>query len=418
MTLATARRPVIGLPRVVLGKPLERALRAGAPWIYRDALARSPSGPLKDGALVMVADRAGRPLARGFWDARSPIAVRVLALTDDRQLSTEAEARSLVAERLSSALRRRLQVIDPAATDAFRWVHGEGDGLPGLHVDVYRDALSLRCDGAGARAFYGGSLPAELLAAAAAAGLTVRRIIERAARGQQGAGARALFGVLPDDEIEVRENGLRFGVDLAHGQKGGLFLDQRENRALVRTFSAGRRMLNLFGYTGGFSVYAAAGGARATTTVDVAAPAIAAARRNFARNDLPTDEKVAHFVADDAFRFLESAARARDRYELIVSDPPSFVPNRKARAAGVAAYRRLHQLCAQVAAPGALFFAASCSSHIDRASFVDTVRDGVAAAGQRFEIREVRGASVDHPVSTAFPEGDYLKLVVGMVRPR
>jgi 23S rRNA (cytosine1962-C5)-methyltransferase len=363
---------------------------------------------------VLVAGGDGRPLARGFWDARSPIAVRVLAREGhgDHPLTGEAAARTLVAARLAAALELRLRSIDRRATDAFRWVHGEADELPGVHVDLYGGAISLRYDGVGARAFYAAALADQLRAVAAAAGVEILCIVERAARAG-ASDAKAVVGALPAGEIEVRENGLRFGVDLAHGQKGGLFLDQRENRALVRTIASGKRVLNLFGYTGGFSVYAAAGGASETTTVDVAAPAIAAARRNFARNGLPTDEPAARFVAADAFRFLEEAARTGTTYDLIVSDPPSFVPNRQALAAGLAAYRRLHRLCAAVAAPGAIFCAASCSSHVDRATFIDTVRDGVGAAERRFVLRETRGAGVDHPVVAAFPEGDYLKFVVG-----
>ena len=173
-----------------------------------------------------------------------------------------------------------------------------------------------------------------------------------------------VLGAAPEGEIEVRENGLRFGVDLLRGQKGGLFLDQRDNRALVRTLAPGRRVLNLFGYTGGFSIYAAAGGARATVTVDAAAPAIAAARRNFERNRLATDG--ARFVAGDAFAFLERAARDGERFDIVISDPPSFAPSRRALATGLRAYRRLHRLCAAVTAPGGTLCAASCSSHVDR----------------------------------------------------
>jgi 23S rRNA (cytosine1962-C5)-methyltransferase len=218
------------------------------------------------------------------------------------------------------------------------------------------------------------------------------------------------WGVPPEGEMEIREHGLRFGVDLLRGQKGGLFLDQRENRALVRTLAEGRRVLNLFGYTGGFSIYAAAGGARETVTVDVAAPAIAAARRNFERNGLPIER--ARFAAEDAFAFLAGAAAAGERFDLVVSDPPSFAPNRRARAAGLGAYRRLHRLCAAVTAPGGILCAASCSSHVDRDAFVATVHQGVRETGRRAELRELRGAAFDHPVIPQFPEGDYLKFAV------
>jgi 23S rRNA (cytosine1962-C5)-methyltransferase len=172
-------------------------------------------------------------------------------------------------------------------------------------------------------------------------------------------------------------------------------------------------VLNLFGYTGGFSVYAAAGGARATVTVDAAAPAIAAARRNFARNGLAADD--ARFVAGDAFAFLEQAARDGERFDLVISDPPSFASSRRALAPGLRAYRRLHRLCASVIAPGGMMCAASCSSHVDRKAFLATVRDGAQDAGRRFALRELRGASADHPVVAHFPEGDYLKFAVGVL---
>jgi 23S rRNA (cytosine1962-C5)-methyltransferase len=399
------------LPDVALRKRLERAIRGGQPWVYRDALAGAPQ--LRDGAVVRLTTRNGTPLAVGFWDARSPIAVRILAVG-----AAGVDARASVDDRLAAALARRLTFIALRDTDAFRWVHGEADGLPGVHVDVYGRAASMRCDGDGARAFYS-DLPERLETTAAAAGIALRTVVER--RRARGGGTDATAedkatvarGAAPDGELEVRENGLRFGVDLLRGQKGGLFLDQRDNRALVRTLAPGRRVLNLFGYTGGFSIYAAAGGARATVTVDAAAPAIAAARRNFERNGLPIDGAI--FVAGDAFAFLERAARDGDRFDLVVSDPPSFAPSRRALATGLRAYRRLHRLCAAVTAPGGTLCAASCSSHVDRAAFLATVRDGARDAGRRFALHELRGAGADHPVVPHFPEGDYLKFAVGVL---
>jgi 23S rRNA (cytosine1962-C5)-methyltransferase len=392
------------LPRITLRKRLQRAIRGGHPWIYRDAIAGAPR--LADGAAVMVAAGDGRPLARGFWDARSPIAVRIVC-------DAAGDPQAAVAGRVAAALERRRAIFAPGATDAFRWIHGEADELPGVHVDMYARAASVRFDGGGARAFYR-ALPAALRAAAERAGMPLRAIVERRPRGEAGAErVGALVGAVPDGEIEIIENGLRFGVDLAHGQKGGLFLDQRDNRALVGALAGGRSVLNLFGYTGGFSIYAAAGGARATVTVDVAAPAIAAARRNFARNGLAQDG--ARFVAGDAFAFLEQAAAAGERFELVISDPPSFAASRRALPAGLRAYRRLHRLCAQVTAPGGTLCAASCSSHVDRDAFLATVRDGARDAGRRFALRELRGAAADHPVVANFPEGDYLKFAVGVL---
>ncbi len=405
----------LGLPRVTLRKRLARAIRGGHPWIYRDALAGAPR--LADGALVLVADADARPLARGFWDARSPIAVRVLSGAAELDVGGELD------RRIAAALGRRLGTLDRAKTSAFRWIHGEADLLPGVHADVYGRALSFRCDGAGARAFYR-DLPDRLRAAARAAGLGIDTIVERRPRGKSGGdeGATAVLGVLPDGEIEIRENGLLFGADLRHGQKGGLFLDQRDNRARVRELARDRRVLNLFGYTGGFSIYAAAGGARETTTVDVAAPAVAAARRNFERNrlaisdagvgDRAVDGEQARFAAEDAFVFLDRAAAAGERFDLVISDPPSFASSHRALETGLRAYRRLHRLCAAVTAPGGILCAASCSSHVGREAFVATIRDGAREAGRRAEIAEMRGAALDHPVVPQFPEGDYLKFAV------
>jgi 23S rRNA (cytosine1962-C5)-methyltransferase len=402
----------VKLARVTLRKRLARAIRGGHPWIYREALVEPP--PLPDGTVVLVVGADDRPIACGFWDATSPIAVRVLG--EVRQADLPAE----IARRVAGALARRLEAIDRSETDAFRWIHGEADRLPGVHLDVYGSALSLRYDGNGARAFYR-QLPEGLREAASQANLPVEIIVERRPRQDSGAGeisgtteatggAAIVSGVAPAGELEVREHGLRFGVDLLRGQKGGLFLDQRENRALVRTLAEGRRVLNLFGYTGGFSIYAAAGGARETVTVDVAAPAIAAARRNFERNALPAER--AHFAAEDAFAFLARAAAAGERFDLVISDPPSFAPNRRARSVGLGAYRRLHRLCAAVTASGGILCAASCSSHVDRDAFVATVHQGVRETGRRAELRELRGAAFDHPVIPQFPEGDYLKFAV------
>lgn len=399
-----------GVARVELRKRLERTIRGGHPWVYRDALAEAPR--LRDGAVVQLTTRNGSALAVGFWDTRSPIAVRVLAAG-----ALAAAPRALVDDRITAALARRMAFIDRRQTDAFRWIHGEADGLPGVHVDVYGQAASVRCDGEGARAFYL-DLPERLHATAEKAGLALRTVVARRARddGADAPGAAraaVAWGAPPAGNLEVRENGLRFGVDLLRGQKGGLFLDQRDNRALVRTLASGRRVLNLFAYTGGFSIYAAAGGARATVTVDAAAPAIAAARRNFERNRLPTGD--ARFISGDAFAFLEQAARDGERFDLVISDPPSFAPSRRALAAGLRAYQRLHRLCAAVTAPGGTLCAASCSSHVDRKAFLATVRDGARDAGRRFELQELHAAAPDHPVVPQFPEGDYLKFAVGVL---
>ena len=378
-------------PTVRLRKDLARSIRRGHPWVYRDALAGAPQ--FEDGTLVEVASKDGRDLAPGFCTAAAPIAVRVVSLERTFDWST------LVVERLATALELRLARLDLAETNTFRWVHGEADRLPGVHVDVYGPVATVRFDGSGARAAYR-ALP-DLLKHAR--GLRVRDVVDRELRHGGG-------------ELEVRENGIRFGVDLAHGQKGGLFLDQRENRAEIGRRARGLRVLNLFGYTGAFSLYAAMGGAARTDTVDVARPAIAAARRNFERNGLSLEPQSAGFHALDAFEFLEAAKRRGERFDLVISDPPAFAKNRAGLPKALAAYRRLHALAAAVVEPGGIFCAASCSSQVNRKDFLANVESGTQAAGRRFTLESLSGAGFDHPVIPEFPEGEYLKFALGRVR--
>jgi 23S rRNA (cytosine1962-C5)-methyltransferase len=378
-------------PALKLKKELARSIRSGHPWVYRDALAGKPA--FADGTLVEVCAKDGRRLATGFWDSASPIAVRILS----RERIEDFDA--LVRERLDAALARRLALLDPARTNAFRWVHGEADGLPGVHVDLYADTAMLRFDGQGSRATYR-SLVGEL---SRTERYPVSRVLDRDARSGGGS-------------LDVLENGLHFSVDLARGQKGGLFLDQRENRAEVERRAPGRRVLNLFGYTGGFSLYAARGGAKRTDTVDQAKPAIATARRNFAANHLSVAPAHAGFHAEDAFEFLREAARAGRRWDLVICDPPSFAKSRSALPSARTAYRRLYALAAAVVEPNGLFCPASCSSHFPRREFLSAVTDAVRSGGRRFELERVTGAGFDHPVLPAFPEGDYLKFAIGTIR--
>ena len=380
---------------VVLAKNLGRALKGGHPWVFRDALQAPPR--IEDGAMVELRTPEDRPVATGFWDARSAIAVRVL------EAGPLADPRSRINERIHAALARRRERIDPARTNAFRWIHGEADRLPGIHVDLYGDVAVVRFDGSGATVFYE-DLGARL--AEAARPLDLRAVLDRQSGGRMyGRGAPARF--------EVRENGLRYEVSPGVGGKGGLFLDQRENRELVERLATGRTVLNLFGYTGGFSLSAARGGAATTDTVDSARPAIAAARRNFERNGLSTEH--AGFHVADAFEFLEAAVRRRQVWSLVISDPPSFAPNQAAREQARRAYVQLHRLASKAVAKGGVLCAASCSSHFSRRDLLASLEAGARGAGRSFRLEELRGAGFDHPVLGSFPEGDYLKFAVGRV---
>jgi 23S rRNA (cytosine1962-C5)-methyltransferase len=376
---------------LALRKDLSRRLRQGHPWVFREALAHRPG--IAPGEIVTVLDKQGRAVAVGFWDAHGPIAVRVL------DLIPVEDPTALVRRRLATALAMRRARLDLSTTNAFRWVHGEADRLPGIHVDIYADVASVRYDGEGSRAFYAG-LPEWL--AQAAPDLPLRKVIDRESRAQH------------DDEIEILEHGVRFIVNVGRGQKGGLFLDQRDNRLAVAARAKGKTMLNLFGYTGGFSIHAACAGAARTDTVDIARPAMAAARRNFERNGL--DLALAGFHTGDAFAFLEKAIEQHETWDIVISDPPSFAPSKNSVAAARRSYLRLHRLAAQVVKPGGLLCAASCSSHLPREEFLTLVKTGVHQAGRRFVLEALTGAGLDHPTLPVFPEGDYLKCALGKVQ--
>ncbi len=382
--------------RVRLRRALERTLREGHPWVYRDALDSHDARP---GATVAVLDRRGRFVGRGLADT-GPIAVRLWTTRDEPLDGT------LVARRMRRAASLRDTVV-PADTDAYRLVHGEGDRMPGVVVDVYgRDAV-VRFDGDGAAARL-----EDLLASSLETTLRDRGIETLLLRSGRGAERRVepLFGAPPEGLVAVREHGMALEADLLEGQKTGLFLDHRESRHRVRTIARGLRVLNLYGYTGGFSIAAGLGGARDVTTVDVARAALSMAESGWANNGLAPEAH--HVIADDVPTHLARTAAEHGLFEMIVADPPSFAPNEAAVPAAVESYEKLHAACLALLAPGGLYLAASCSSHVDRTAFEGTLRTGAQRARRIVQVLDRWGAPPDHPRLLAFPEGDYLKVVL------
>jgi 23S rRNA (cytosine1962-C5)-methyltransferase len=383
---------------LVLAKDVSRAIREGHPWVYARAL-HPARRPAERGELVEVAAR-GETLAVGFADPDGPIAVRVLERGGGARID-DAWVRARVAR--ACAIRRG----DPAlaATDACRLLHGENDFTPGLVLDRYRATGVISFDGAAAAAMWRPRLAA-IAAGCGEAGFALDRIWERPLPGDAAGEGSVASGDAPPDAIRIEENGARFEIDVRRGQKTGFYLDQRDNRLRLRALTAGADVLNLFCYTGGFSVHAALGGARRVTSVDRAAPAVAAAVRNVALNDLAAD---AHdLVAEDAFAYLERAVAQDRRWEVVVCDPPSFAPSEKARPAALRAYRRLNRLALAAVGQGGRLVTASCSSHVTDADLIAAIAGAAADLDRRVRITAVTGAASDHPVAPAFPEGRYL----------
>lgn len=376
----------------VLRKDLSRVLCAGHPWVYRDALE-----PLhaRAGEVVTVRGRDKRFVGRGIAED-GPIAVRVWTTVDEP--IDAAFVRRRVREAV--ALRRRLT---PPATDAVRLLHGEGDRLGGVVCDRYGDVAVLRLDGAGAIAWKDVLIDA-IVEESGVGSL----LVKQGRRGESS--VEVARGSVPDAPIEVSEHGMRLLVDVHRGQKTGLFLDHRESRRTVRQVAEGMRVLNLYGYTGGFSIAAGLGGARRVDTVDVAQGALAFAEKSWAANGLAPG--LHETFCEDVPRFLDRARDEKRSWDLIVSDPPSFAPKEDAKRAAMKAYRALHRACLKRITEGGLFLAASCSSHVDRDAFEQTVKDGAEKARVVLQVLGRWGAAPDHPRILGFPEGDYLKVLL------
>ena len=390
---------------VRLTKPLEEAVRGGHPWVFADAVELPPG--LGDGEVVDLLDRRGSFLARGTVEPGSPLAFR--AWTLDPAVPVDEE---LVERRFAAALALRRELLRPDVT-GFRACHGESDFIPGMQCDLYGDVASLRTDGALGAAWE------ETFVAAVRRAAAPRAIVVRNPRVAEGE-ARLVHGE-PPGEVGILEHGRRFLVDVLHGQKTGFYLDQRENRDRVGALARGRRVLNLFAYTGGFSVAAALGGAARVATVDGAAPAIDAARRNFALNGL--DPGAHDFAVRDAFDVLAElaaggAAGTPDApgsggpFDLIVLDPPSFAHSRRMVARAAKAYVKLNELALRALPRGGWLATASCSSHVREAGFLDHLAEAARRAGRSVTVAGVHGAAPDHPVRLGFPEGRHLKFVL------
>jgi 23S rRNA (cytosine1962-C5)-methyltransferase len=375
-----------------LAPALEAAVASGHPWIYRDNL---PVQRVPDGAIVKVVANGAH--AYGVYAADGAIGVRLFGAA--------APDGALIAQRTSEAILLRRTLVG-SGTDAYRVVNGEGDFLPGIVLDRYGRYGILKSYAPGLQAV------AEQVAADAGRALKLRGVAQRSVAGEDSDTARlqVVWGELPPPHLTVTENGLRFEVDVQHGQKGGAFLDQRENRALVRDVAAGARVLNLFAYTGGFSVYALAGGAASVVSVDIAKPALATIEHTLDLNDL--DRAKHGSLVGDVFEYLPRAVKAAERYDLVIVDPPSLANNAEQRRRAQRAYLRLNRDALRLVEPGGLLATASCTAQVSPEAFRQVVAEAARAAGVRAQVVAERGHAVDHPVPLSFPEGRYLKFML------
>jgi 23S rRNA (cytosine1962-C5)-methyltransferase len=380
-----------------------KALRGGHPWVFETGIERCDR-PGKTGDLAVVFDAKRRFVALGLFDESGPIRVRVLHRGKPRPIDAE-----YFVERIAEAAALRAPLLD-GGTDGFRVVHGENDGLPGLVVDRYADTAVIKLYSAAWLAHLDGVV--EGVAQATGAVCIVLRLARNVARQTERLDGTLLRGEAPTEPVPFLENGLRFFADPVAGQKTGFFLDQRDNRARVEGLAAGRSVLNVFAYSGGFSLYAARGGATSVVSLDLSAPALADAERHFAAN--AADPKIAacehQLMCGDAFELLAEMGRAERRFDLVVIDPPAFAKNAAGVGRALDAYRALTRLGLRVLEPGGRIVLSSCSSRISSPEFVAAAEAEARRVGRPLEVEAVTGHALDHPIG--FPEGAYLKAVV------
>ena len=386
-----------------LQKDLARHLRAGHPWVFRKAIEKAPKG-LAPGAIVDVTED-GRFVARGYFDPHSAITVRILTREPAEAIDAEFWRR-----RIARALALRRELVH--GTTGYRLVHGESDGLPGVVADRYDAFAVLKLYSAGLTRHRAAIVEALRAEAEGLEGVYGRDEIPRDDDDEGGAPAgRVLWGAEPPELLRIDEHGMTLLVDVRRGQKTGHFLDQRENRRMVRGLAAGRpEALNLFSYTGGFSIAAALGGARHVVSVAVDEDAIRLARENFRANGLdPADHA---FAAEDCFEILARYKREGRRFELVVCDPPAFAKSQKAVDSAIAGYASLNRAALAVVAPGGLLVTASCSARVSVEQFTDAVKEAAFKARVDLQLVAETRQPPDHPVSLQFREGRYLKCLV------
>lgn len=375
----------MSLPTLSLGTHMETPLGSGHPWIYRNHL---PRHDLSTGDWVRL--EAGRENAVGIYDEDGAIGVRIFGRD---AIPTRAEIAARVDQAV--ALRTGIAARD---TDCYRVLFGEGDYLPGITVDRYGRYLTV--------ATYSKGVETVLPEVVRALGKTLR---SRGIVRRRGTELEVLYGERPPPEVTVTEHGLRFLANLYEGQKTGLFLDHRENRATVRAHAGGAHVLNLFSYTGAFSVYALAGGAARVVSVDTAGPALDDAKRNVELNGFHSDRHTT--LQEDAFE-LPKLAELQAAFDLVVVDPPSLARSKTQRRTALRAYERLNAAAIGCVKPGGLLATASCTSQVDPDAFRAVLGDAATRAGVRAQIVHEAGHAADHPIPISFPEGRYLKFVM------
>lgn len=386
-------------PQIILKKGKEESLKRFHPWVFSGAIQAIEEG-IEEGDTVCLVNRNGDFIAVGHYQEGS-IAVRVLTF-EDREIDND-----FWHSRISSALKMRqsIGIADSPSNNTYRLVHGEGDNLPGLIIDVYGDTAVMQAHSIGMH-----KVRKEIAKALVdVMESRISNVYYKSETTLPFMDATDMNGFIygGSDNNVALENGLKFRVDWLKGQKTGFFVDQRENRSLLEKYAAGKRVLNMFCYTGGFSFYAMRGGAQLVHSVDSSAKAIDLTRENVSLN-FPGDQRHEAFC-EDAFKYLEKAG---DNYNLIILDPPAFAKHRGALHNALKGYTRLNQKAFEKIERGGILFTFSCSQVVTKDHFRNAVFTAAALAKRNVRILHQLHQPADHPINIYHPEGEYLKGLV------
>ena len=388
------------MAQLILKPGKERALLRRHPWIYDSAVA-CLEGRARPGDTVSVLADSGKVLGKAAWSPESKIRARMWSFDPEAVIDHAFFKRAVAA-----AVARRATHPWLAGQDGLRLIHGESDGLPGVVVDRFGEVVVMQLTSAGADKWRAAIVDALVQATACT---TVYERSDSDVRGREGLEpvTGVVHGELPE-ALSIVEHGIRMEVDVVGGHKTGFYLDQRDNRRLTRELAAGRRVLNCFCYTGGFSLQALAGGSASVLSIDSSAPALATAERNLALNP-QLDASRARWQAADVFAALRQLRDAGERFDLIILDPPKFAPSAAHAERAARAYKDINLLGFRLLDPGGLLMTYSCSGGIGVELFHKIIAGAAADAGVDGRIVHRLSAAPDHPVGLAVPEGEYLK---------
>ena len=392
----------IQYPTASLKPHREESLQGGHLWIFSGALQQPPHW-IEPGGLVDVKSSTGQFVARGYYNPRTDIAIRLLTRNIEQAIDVD-----FLRKRIRSAVDLR-KVFDPNKTNTYRLINSEGDGLPGLIVDRFAEILVVQMHTAGIERLRSRLIDA-LMEETDTRGILLRNDSQsRRREGLELEEPQVVTGGVPM-QVTVRENNVLFLVDPWQGQKTGFFLDQRDKREALRKYTQAKRVLNCFSYSGSFSVYAALTSEKTrVTSVDISAPAIESARQNFILNGL--DPNHHQFLVADVFVYLEQAQGAGEQFDVVVLDPPAFAKTQSARAQALKAYRRLNTLGLQVLRPGGILLTCSCSGVIGMNDLLGALSQSAQRLQRTVQLLETFSYGVDHPLNLAMPETAYLKAV-------